>query len=118
MGIMYRDIRLDNIVVCQDGYLKLIDFGLCKKLGRGQVTHEVCGTQEYLSPENILSKGYGHSADWWGLGIIIYELLISVTPFWSPDENMITKKILKGKVCFPDKKKYLIEYSDEIMDLI
>lgn len=70
-GIIYRDIKLENILLGEDGYVKLVDFGLCKKLREGEKTFSLCGTPEYLSPEVVSGIGHGKSTDWWGLGILL-----------------------------------------------
>ena len=71
-----------------------------------------------MAPEIIQETGYDKNVDWWSLGIIIYELLIGVTPFFNRNKNMLLEKITKSKVVFPDRKKYKIAFSDELMDLV
>ena len=71
--VVYRDLKLENVMVCSDGYVKLIDFGYAKKLLHR--TYSVVGTVEYLAPEVILQRGHMFGADWWSLGIMVYELL-------------------------------------------
>lgn len=65
-------------------------------------------------------KGEGHdkTVDWWALGVLIYEMLIGVTPFFNKNKQMLFTKIKSSKVVFPDRKKYRIDYSDELMDLV
>ena len=117
-GIVHRDLKLENILCDEDGYLKIIDYGLAKMLAENQETTSFCGTPEYLAPEMINQSGHDKSVDWWALGILIYEMLIGVTPFFNKNKNILMQKIQNSKVVFPDRKKYKIEYSDEIMDLI
>ena len=66
----------------------------------------------------VTQSGHDKTVDWWALGVLIYEMLIGVTPFFNKNKNMLLMKIKNSKVIFPDRKKYKIEYSDEIMDLI
>ena len=81
-GIMHRDIKAENIMMCENGYLKLIDFGLAHKLKPGQVAQTVCGTVEYMAPEVLQEQDYGLWVDWWSVGILMYEMLFGVTPFF------------------------------------
>lgn len=104
---MYRDLKPENILVNSNGYLKLTDFGFAKVID--QKTFTLCGTPEYLAPEIILSKGHGKPADWWTLGILLYEMLIGIDPFNDEDPMMIYQKIIKGRVNFPNSiDKYVI----------
>ena len=82
-SIIYRDLKPENLLICDDGYLKLTDFGFAKYLN--ERTYTLCGTPEYLAPEILLSKGHGKAADWWAVGIFIYELLTGVVPFYDED---------------------------------
>jgi serum/glucocorticoid-regulated kinase 2 len=117
-GIVHRDLKLENILLDQNGYLKIIDFGLAKMLQDGEMAASFCGTPEYLAPEMIAQKGHDKSVDWWALGVLIYEMLIGVTPFFNKNRELLLTKIQKSKVVFPDRNKYKIKYSDEIADLI
>ena len=117
-GIAHRDLKLENILLDQNGYLKIIDFGLAKMLQDGEMAASFCGTPEYLAPEMIAQKGHDKSVDWWALGVLIYEMLIGVTPFFNKNRELLLTKIQKSKVVFPDRNKYKIKYSDEIADLI
>jgi protein kinase A len=70
-------------MINEDGYIKLIDFGLAKIVKNDQQTSSFCGTPEYIAPEMVTGKGHGKPVDWWAMGILIYEMLIGVTPFYN-----------------------------------
>lgn len=78
-GIAYRDLKLENILIDENGLLKMIDFGFAKKVERRTFT--VCGTPEYMAPEVILSQGHDCGADWWSFGVLVYEFLAGYDPF-------------------------------------
>ncbi|KAE8987830.1 hypothetical protein PR003_g22607 [Phytophthora rubi] len=100
-NIIYRDLKPENILLDSSGYAKLVDFGFAKKL-TGK-TYTLCGTPEYLAPEIILGIGHNVAVDCWGLGILIYEMVVGDSPFSSPDEDhlAVCRNILQGHVSFP-----------------
>ena len=117
-NICHRDMKLENILIDETGYLKLIDFGLAKILKDSELSQSFCGTPEYLAPEMVAQKGHDKTVDWWALGVLIYEMLIGVTPFYNRSRNLMLMKIQQSKIIFPNKKKYKIDYSDEVQDII
>lgn len=118
-NLVHRDLKLENVLMDKDGYIRLCDFGLAKLLNfKEEITHTYCGTTEYLAPEIINSKGHGYSVDWWTLGIICYEMCCGRTPFFHRNPHMITKLITKGKIAFPDAEKHKIYMSEDMIDFI
>jgi len=78
-NIIYRDLKPENILIDNDGYVKIIDFGIAKQLtDENYKIFEICGTNEFIPPEVIENSNYSFNFDWWGFGILTYELLIGV----------------------------------------
>ena len=100
-NIIYRDLRPQNILLCRNGYIKLAEFGMSKKM-ESDITFTMCGSPEYYSPEMLRKTGYNKSHDFWTLGIILYEMLIGCTPFLDSDPLKIYQKINIGKILFPN----------------
>ena len=98
--IAYRDLKPENLVMDADGYLKVVDFGLAKKLVGGK-TWTLCGTPDYLAPEVILNEGHDWAVDYWALGVLIYEMTAGTPPFYAEDPMEVYEKILSGHVSMP-----------------
>jgi cGMP-dependent protein kinase len=95
-GIVYRDLKPENLMLDVNGYLRLVDLGFAKKVPIGNKTWTFCGTPEYIPPEVIANTGHTLSADYWSLGILVYELLTRKTPFRAKDDLTIYENILRG----------------------
>ena len=103
-----------------NGYLKIIDFGLAKMLdsGKNGLTKTYCGTPEYLAPEMIQQTGHNFSIDWWALGILIYEMVIGVTPFFNQNKNFLFQRIYKAQVIFLYKIKAIFNFQKSLSILL
>ncbi|CAF0939028.1 unnamed protein product [Adineta ricciae] len=101
--IAYRDLKPENVLVFEDGHLKLGDFGLCKdNIDQAPRATTFCGTQEYIAYEIYKQFEYDENVDWWSLGIMIYEMFTFITPFYDEDEMQIEENVLLKDVYYPE----------------
>jgi len=110
---VYRDLKPENLLIGADGYLKITDFGFAKKVT--SKTYTLCGTPEYLAPEIVSNKGHSKGVDWWCLGILIYEMLVSYTPFYHEDYMQMYNKIARGKF---KKAAHLLKNARDIISAL
>lgn len=127
IGVVYRDLKPENLLISQTGYLKVADFGFSRRIALGEKLRTKCGTPEYLAPE-IIKDGnksclwraefmlevwstlghkqlicgcigtYGFEVDWWALGILIFEMLVGHTPFYGDTSQQTFTNIMSGQV--------------------
>jgi len=101
-GVVYRDIKLENLLLDKDGHIKIADFGLCKEnIKDDKTTNTFCGTPEYLAPEILEDNDYGLAVDWWGVGCVLYEMMVGRLPFYNRDQSVLFELILLDQVRFP-----------------
>ena len=100
-GIMHRDLKPENILMDADGHVMLTDFGLAKQFEESTRSNSMCGTLEYMAPEIILGKGHDKAADWWSVGILLFEMLTGKPPFCGGNREKIQQKIVKDKIKLP-----------------
>jgi len=117
LNFIYRDLKPENILMDENGHICLTDFGLAKHLvpsssDSDTQAHSFVGTPEYLAPEMVLGSGHNKSVDWWCLGILLYELTVGITPFYSGNVDEMYHKIVHAKLRFPPR------LSEECRDLI
>lgn len=103
-GVVYRDLKPENLLLTDEGHICMTDFGLCKEglFSPEDRTETFCGTPEYLAPEVLVGQGYGKGVDWWSFGSLLYEMLTGLPPFYSQDVQEMYRKIMTDKLTFPD----------------
>ncbi|XP_076012709.1 protein kinase C delta type-like [Genypterus blacodes] len=113
-GIIYRDLKLDNVMLNRDGHIKIADFGMCKEnvFGEDRAT-TFCGTPDYIAPEILLGQKYTFSVDWWSFGVLVYEMLIGQSPFQGDDEDELFESI---RMDVPHYPRWITKESKDLLE--
>ncbi|CAA9995397.1 unnamed protein product [Nesidiocoris tenuis] len=102
LGIVYRDLKLDNVLLDFDGHVRIADFGMCKlQIYLDKTTDTFCGTPDYMAPEVIKGLKYNQCVDWWSFGILLYEMLVGQSPFSGCDEDHLFWSICNERPHMP-----------------
>uniref|UniRef100_A0A6Q2X7U7 Protein kinase C n=1 Tax=Esox lucius TaxID=8010 RepID=A0A6Q2X7U7_ESOLU len=113
-GIIYRDLKLDNVMLDHSGHVKIADFGMCKEnvFGENRAT-TFCGTPDYIAPEILLGQMYSFSVDWWSFGVLLYEMLIGQSPFHGDDEDELFESIRMDTPHYP---RWITKEAKDLME--
>lgn len=98
-NIIYRDLKPENILLDMDGNIRITDFGFAKVVP--SLTYTLCGTPDYLAPEILRNNGYNRAVDWYALGVLIYEMLVGMPPFYNENQAKLYENIVNQKARFP-----------------
>ena len=103
LGVIYRDLKPENVLLDHKGNIRLTDFGLSKEGVRGHSSgaSSFCGTPEYIAPEVLKRQGHGRAVDWWSLGALSYEMISGLPPFYSRNRDTMFDKIMKADIMYP-----------------
>ncbi|KAE8611687.1 hypothetical protein XENTR_v10012558 [Xenopus tropicalis] len=113
-GIIYRDLKLDNVMLDKDGHIKIADFGMCKENVYGDnKASTFCGTPDYIAPEILQGLKYTFSVDWWSFGVLLYEMLIGQSPFHGDDEDELFESIRQDTPHYP---RWITKESKDILE--
>uniref|UniRef100_A0A3B3Z993 Protein kinase C n=1 Tax=Periophthalmus magnuspinnatus TaxID=409849 RepID=A0A3B3Z993_9GOBI len=115
-GIIYRDLKLDNVMLDKDGHIKIADFGMCRENVFGDTRATTfCGTPDYIAPEILLGQKYTFSVDWWSFGVLVYEMLIGQSPFQGDDEDELFESIRTDTPHYP---RWISKESKNLLELL
>jgi len=120
LDIIYRNLKLENLLMDAEGHIRLSDFYISKKLEKGKLAKSMVGAPDYMAPEVINQEEYGKQADWWSFGVLLYEMLVGKTPFSKIDFNQVQSfsGILTNDVKFDQQSKISSEAKDLIEQLL
>lgn len=103
-NILYRYLKPENILIATDGHIKLTDFGLSKEIQEDFYnSNSFCGSHAYLAPEMLANRPHGKSIDWYGIGVVLYEFLVGVPPYFTNDPDRLYENIKSGYLKIPSK---------------
>lgn len=108
--VVYRDLKPENIMICDDGHICLVDMGLCKVLRRERAMWSTGGTPTYISPEVLERKKYSFTADWWSLGILIWEMIAGKPPFMEANQRLLFDQIKNHRLVKPTSMSITISF--------
>lgn len=108
LGVIYRDLKPENVLLDATGHIRLTDFGLSKEgiSNSSSGANSFCGTPEYLAPEILNRQGHGRAVDWWSLGALLYEMLTGLPPFYCQDRERLFEKIRKAELRYPESTSH------------
>ena len=117
INIVYRDLKPENILLDAEGHIVLTDFGLCKEnMEFGETTKTFCGTPEYLAPEVLRKQEYGQPVDWWCLGVVTYEMMYGLPPFYSRDVAEMYDNILHKPLKLPQRSSLISPNARQLLE--